>query len=248
MLVPRPISSSTTRLRSVAWWRMLAVSSISTMKVLWPVAMSSCAPMRVKMRSTSPIRARSAGTNEPIWAISTISATWRSQRALAGHVRPGQDDDLGVVGIEMGVVRHVLAAAQHRLEGRVAAGDDLDRAAVVQLRPDVVARAPRPRPGSQTTSSVRDRLRPPPAAVSACPATSRHHPPEDIRLDLGQRVLRGQDDRFVLLELRGEVAGGVGQRLLRDVVGGQRPASFDHRRPPARSRSAVASAAVVISR
>jgi len=31
--VPRPISSSTTRLRDEALWRMLAVSCISTMKV-----------------------------------------------------------------------------------------------------------------------------------------------------------------------------------------------------------------------
>ena len=45
--------------------------------VLAPAAMSSCAPTRVKMRSTSPIRAERAGTNEPIWAISTISPTCR---------------------------------------------------------------------------------------------------------------------------------------------------------------------------
>ena len=57
--------------------RMLAVSTISTMKVDCPAAISSCAPMRVKMRSTRPMRAASAGTNEPICAISTISAAWR---------------------------------------------------------------------------------------------------------------------------------------------------------------------------
>ena len=33
--------------------------------------------MRVKTRSTMPIVADLAGTKEPIWAISTISAVWR---------------------------------------------------------------------------------------------------------------------------------------------------------------------------
>ena len=56
---------------------MFAASTISTMNVDCPAAISSCAPMRVKMRSTRPIVADSAGTNEPICAIKTISATWR---------------------------------------------------------------------------------------------------------------------------------------------------------------------------
>ena len=33
--------------------------------------------MRVNTRSTTPIRAERAGTKLPIWAMSTISATWR---------------------------------------------------------------------------------------------------------------------------------------------------------------------------
>ena len=52
-------------------------SVISTMKVDCPAARSSLAPMRVKMRSTTPMCARWAGTKHPTWAISTISATWR---------------------------------------------------------------------------------------------------------------------------------------------------------------------------
>ena len=58
MLVPRPISSISTRLCAVALCRMLAVSLISTMKVDWPRERSSPAPMRVKMRSIGPIVAR----------------------------------------------------------------------------------------------------------------------------------------------------------------------------------------------
>jgi hypothetical protein len=56
---------------------MSATSVISTMNVLWPEARSSAAPMRVKMRSTMPMRAAFAGTKEPICARSTMSATWR---------------------------------------------------------------------------------------------------------------------------------------------------------------------------
>jgi hypothetical protein len=56
---------------------MLAVSVISTMKVERPPARSSEAPMRVKMRSTGPSTADSAGTKLPAQARITISAAWR---------------------------------------------------------------------------------------------------------------------------------------------------------------------------
>ena len=77
VLVPRPTSSSTTKDRGLALFKMLAISSISTMKVEALRAMSSAAPMRVNTRSTTPMRASAAGTNEPIWAKITIRATWR---------------------------------------------------------------------------------------------------------------------------------------------------------------------------
>ena len=77
VLVPRPISSSTMRLRGVALFRMFAVSVISTMKVDCPRVRSSLAPMRVKMRSTRSIRASVAGTNQPVCASSVSNATCR---------------------------------------------------------------------------------------------------------------------------------------------------------------------------
>ena len=46
--------------------------------------------------------------------------------------------------------------------------------------------------------------------------------PEGVRFDVAQRLLGGQDDGFVFLELRGEIAGRIGQRLFGDVVVGQR--------------------------
>ena len=73
--VPRPISSRISSECGVAFLRISATSFISTMNVDWPEARSSDAPMRVKSRSTTPMRADFAGTNEPICAMSTISAT-----------------------------------------------------------------------------------------------------------------------------------------------------------------------------
>ena len=62
VLVPRPTSSRITRERAPALLRMFAISTISTMKVEAPRERSSAAPMRVKMRSTTPIFAEVAGT------------------------------------------------------------------------------------------------------------------------------------------------------------------------------------------
>ncbi len=59
----------------VALLRMLAVSIISTMNVDWPTVRKSMAPIRVKIRSTTPISAAAAGTNDPIWARMTIRAS-----------------------------------------------------------------------------------------------------------------------------------------------------------------------------
>ena len=73
--VPRPISSKISSECAVACRRISATSLISTMKVDWPPARSSLAPMRVKMRSTTPMRALLAGTNEPTCAMSVMSAT-----------------------------------------------------------------------------------------------------------------------------------------------------------------------------
>ena len=77
MAVPRPTSSSSTRLRGVAVFRIAAASVISTMKVERPRARLSDAPMRVKMRSKIGSLARPAGTKLPICAIRAISAAWR---------------------------------------------------------------------------------------------------------------------------------------------------------------------------
>ena len=86
--VPRPISSRMTSARGPAWFRMAAVSTISTMKVDRPWARSSEAPTRLNSRSTTPMWAASAGTNEPICASTAISAFWRRNVDLPAMLGP----------------------------------------------------------------------------------------------------------------------------------------------------------------
>ena len=75
--VPRPISSSTTRLREVAPFRMCAVSCISTMNVDWPRAMlSGRADAREDPIDEADLRL-AAGTNDPACASRQSSATCR---------------------------------------------------------------------------------------------------------------------------------------------------------------------------
>ena len=61
---------------------MAAASFISTMNVDSPSEMLSEAPTRVKILSTTPIVAASAGTKHPICAMSAIRAVWRSRADL----------------------------------------------------------------------------------------------------------------------------------------------------------------------
>ena len=68
--------------------RMAAASVISTMKVDSPSEMLSLAPTRVKILSTTPMRACSAGTKLPIWAIRVMSAVWRSNADLPAMLGP----------------------------------------------------------------------------------------------------------------------------------------------------------------
>ena len=59
----------------MAFCRMCAVSTISTMKVDRPAVRLSDAPTLENIRSTTPSLAARAGTKLPIWAISDMRAT-----------------------------------------------------------------------------------------------------------------------------------------------------------------------------
>ena len=74
VLVPLPISSNNIKLFWLKLFKILAVSFISTIKVDSPIEILSDAPTRVKILSTKPISALSAGTKQPICAIKTIKA------------------------------------------------------------------------------------------------------------------------------------------------------------------------------
>ena len=92
--VPRPISSSTTRLRVVARVQDVGGLVISTMKVDWPRARSSEAPTRVKMRSTSRDCARSRRHEGARLRQQHDQRHLPQVGGLAGHVRAGEHDEL----------------------------------------------------------------------------------------------------------------------------------------------------------
>ena len=80
--VPRPSSSNSISDRRLILLSMDAASFISTMNVDSPSEMLSEAPTRVNTLSTMPICAESAATKQPVWAMITFSAVWRSRADL----------------------------------------------------------------------------------------------------------------------------------------------------------------------
>ena len=107
---------------------MAAVSTISTMKVERPWAMSSEAPTREKTRSMTPMRALSAGTKLPICARMAISAFWRrkvdlppmfgpvtSQSAPPRQVGVVGDEGLAL-GLDVGLDHRMAAARDGEIE------------------------------------------------------------------------------------------------------------------------------------
>ena len=80
--MPRPSSSSATRLSFVHRRSMLAVSASSTMKVERPPATSSRAPMRTYTASQADIASERAGTSAPTCAITAARHTWRKSVLL----------------------------------------------------------------------------------------------------------------------------------------------------------------------
>ena len=108
----------------MALLRMLAVSVISTMKVLMPRPSSSVAPTRAKMRSTRPMRARAGGDE----------AAHLGQEGDQGHLAdvgailpamlgPVRMQDEAVVGLRAQVVGDELAVGHEGVEHGVAAVD-----------------------------------------------------------------------------------------------------------------------------
>ena len=139
--------------RGVAWWRMFAVSVISTMKVDSPRASMSDAPTRVKMRSVRPMTASDGGDERPGVSHQRDQGTLAEVGRLAAHVGPGQEDDLGGFGIEVGVVGNERRVALQLLQHRVPPLADGDAHFVRHRRPTV---APAPGAVGKGGSARRD--------------------------------------------------------------------------------------------
>ena len=135
---------------------------------------------------------------------------------LARHVGPGQDHDAGVVVEREVVGRHRLAGA--RLQHRMAALDDLQRAVGHDHGAHVAARRGPPRPGAATTSSVASAR-----GGGQQIAGSRRHPPaqlvEQLVLEPATALIGAQDLGLVILQLGRHVALGPGEGLAAHVLG-----------------------------
>ncbi len=183
--------------------------------------------MRVKMRSTMESRARVAGTNEPIWAITTISALALPQVSrFSSHVGSSDEEDRlaralvlaeekivgneAVVGTgELGLLDHGVAAFQ----------DFQQLSARFELRTAVVAPRRQVREREQQVD-LRQRQRGlTNAARLGGDALAQFA--KKTALHGGDLLLRVQDLGLMLLQLRRGEALGSHQRLLAFVVGGR---------------------------
>src|SRR5919108_749881 len=124
--VPRPTSSSSTRLRDVRLLRIDAVSTISTRNVDWPRARLSWAPTRVNRRSIRPSRAERAGTKAPICASTTMWPVCRRYTDLPAMLGP---------------VRITTRASSSRRRSFGVTGSP-ERASSTGWRPSTISRAP----------------------------------------------------------------------------------------------------------
>ena len=115
----------------MACLRSSATSVISTMKVDWPPARSSLAPMRVKIRSTTPMWADRAGTKGAHLGHEDHKGHLAHVGGLARHVGAGDDGRPVVLAVHVGVVGDKEAVLQHLLHHRVAALGDLQFVRVV---------------------------------------------------------------------------------------------------------------------
>ncbi len=138
---------------------------------------------------------------------------------LAAHVRPGEDDDLRRLGVEVHVVRHERAGHM-ALDNRVPGVDGMELVAVVQERLREVAR----RGGiSQRGQHVERGNRA--GGVEQSWRLGRHlrtQPFEQVELARGEALVGAEDLLLVLLERGRHEPLAAGHGLLADVVGRHR--------------------------
>ena len=107
------------------------------MKVLCPAAKLSEAPTRVKIRSTSPMRASVAGTKLPICAKQDDQRDLAEVGAFPRHVGSGEDHKPVALTVEERVVGYEGQIAAELFDDRVSAFPNEDRAALIDEGFDV---------------------------------------------------------------------------------------------------------------
>ena len=123
------------------------------MKVDWPPARSSLAPIRVKMRSTTPMRAPFGGHKRADLRHERDERDLTHVGRLTGHVGAGDDGGAVLALAHIGVVRDEERVLEHALDDRVAAVVNFDDAAVVHARTAIVVVRPRRTASEQSVSS-----------------------------------------------------------------------------------------------
>ena len=202
----------------VACFNIFAISFISTMKVDWPEARSSDAPMRVNTLSTMPMVALFAGTKGAYLRHEHDERRLAHVGGLTGHVRP-RDNGHAVVGVvEAGVVRNKEDVLHALLNDGVPPLDNGKLARGVDLRHCVIVAHGRLRKGAQHVQprhGVRGRLYAPDHRRDGVAQLNKA-----VVFQLVYPVARSEKGVFQLLELLREVALVGDEGLLADIVGG----------------------------
>ena len=139
---------------------------------------------------------------------------------LAGHVGAG-DDAHALAGLEGDVVGHEALAAEGVLDHRVAAVLDVEHVVRQDLGADVAAQGSGLGEGGQDIQLGQAAGGAQQAGGGGAQALA--HLAEQAQLDLVDALLGVEHQRLVFLHLGGDVALGVDQGLLADVVGGRQP-------------------------
>ena len=203
----------------MALLRMLAVSVISTMKVLWPRLSSSVAPTRAKMRSTTPIRADLGRDEAAHLGEDADQGDLADVGALARHVRAGEDDDQAVVrardATSFGTkapwgIRASRTGCRPSSIRRTGSAGHLG--AAVALTGGEFGQAAQHVDLGQHGAGLDE-----PRGLGGDAVAEGD---EQLVFEVAGAILRSEDLVLVLLQLGGDVAFAVLDRLLADVVGG----------------------------
>ena len=185
------------------------------MKVDWPPARSSLAPIRVKMRSTTPMRATFRGYEQADLRHERDERDLTHVGRLTGHVGAGDDGGAVLALAHIGVVRDEERVLEHALDDGVAAVVNFDDAAVVHARTAIVVvhrdgreRAERVELGDEPRRAL---------DAHALGGDGLAQGGENFKFERLVAISRGQNLLLKVFKFLGDVALAVHERLLADV-------------------------------